>query len=927
MDTRVLSRAEEFLAVAEFLDAASVGPTALVVEGEPGIGKTTVWSAAVDLAVERGFRVLSARAAAAESVLGYAALADILAEVDPAEWAALPAPQQRAVDHVLLRADSAGSATDPRAVAAGFLSVVKGLAKCGPVLLAIDDLQWLDASSMQIIAFAVRRLSGPVGVIGTVRTDPGASIVMSWLHLSEHGQIRRISLGPLSLGSLRELVLERLGRSLSRHTMVRIQEISQGNPFYALELARVMDDRATASEVRLPDTLADLVQARVGNLRPEVQEALLAASCVAAPTVELVARATAADAEHTVGLLEDAADKGIVEINGHRLCFTHPLLARGVYSAASSARRRAMHRSLAEIVEEPELQARHLAKAVAWGDDHTLQCLDRAAEMAQMRGTPAAAAELLDLAVGIGGDTAERRIRLAAHYFDAGDSARARTVLEQTIAALKPGRLRAQALSLLGPVRIFDDSFIEGVAAMDRSLDEAPDDLALRVPTMIALLIALFNTGELAEAWCRAQDAVADAERLGDPLLLSQALSLRVLLDFLHGDGVDESSLQSALEMEKRYSDTAVRAGYQVIVRPRSHHAILLGWTGDLDRAHEEMGSLRQRCIDYGLENELIYITYYQIQVEIWRGNFAEAAVLTEEGMERCVQVGGEVGLGAAFTWRAALAAYAGNEQQVRHDVSASLAALRRCGAGMLEGWPIAVAGFLEVSLGNYQTALATLEPLLSQLKTAPEGTEIYLAEFVPDAVEALVHLGRLDEAEPLVVALEGNGRRLDRPWMLAVGARCRSMLQAAQGDLEGAAVIAQEAMIQHSRVAMPFEAARTQLVLGQVERRRRHREAASTALRQALDAFDRMGVPLWADRARKELARTDVAANAHASKLTVGEQRVAELAASGMTNREVASELFISPKTVEANLVRIYRKLGIHSRAELGSVVNTPKS
>jgi ATP/maltotriose-dependent transcriptional regulator MalT len=919
MATRVLSRAAESLAVSEFLDAASVDPTALVVEGDPGIGKTTVWSAGVDLAIERGFRVLLARAAAAESVLGYTALADVLAEVDPDEWAALPAPQRLAVDRVLLRADAAGTVTDPRAVAAGFLSVVRGLAKCGPVLLAIDDLQWLDASSMQIIAFAARRLSGRVGVFGTVRTDPGAAAVTSWLQLPNHGHIRRIRLGPLSLGSLREMVSERLGRSLPRHTMVRIQEISQGNPFYALELARVMDDQATGSEVPLPHTLAGLVQARLGNLGAEVQDALLAASCVAAPTVELVARATAADAEHTVCLLGDAEDKGIVEIDGHRLCFTHPLLARGVYTAASPARRRAMHRSLAEIVEEPELQARHLAKAVAWGDPHTLQCLDRAAEMAQTRAAPAAAAELLDLAIGLGGDAPERRIRLAGHHFAAGDSARARALLEETIAALEPGRLRAEALSLLGPVRIFGDSFLEGLAALERSLEDAPDDLALRVPTLVTSLLPLFNTGQLAAAARRAEDAVNDAARLGEPLLLSQALSLRVFLGFLRGDGLDEPRLRSALDMEERYTDTAIRSGFQMIVRPRSHHAILLGWTGQLERAHEEMVSLRRSCIEHGLEHELVYVTYYMVQVEIWRGNFAEAAQLTEQGMESALQLGSEVSIGAALTWRAALAAFAGNEQQVRRDVIAALAAMQKCGARMLEGWPIAIAGFLEVSLGNHQAALATLEPLLSNLDM--EATEIYLAEFVPDAVEAMVHLGRLDEAEPLIEALEHNGTRLDRAWMLAVGNRCRSLLLAARGDGDAALVTAERAMVEHERLPMPFERARTQLLLGQLQRRQRRRESATTTLREALGAFERMGIRLWADRARAELARTDVGQR-RAGELTESEKRVAELAASGMTNHDVAAALFISPKTVEANLARIYRKLGIHSRAELGRLM-----
>jgi ATP/maltotriose-dependent transcriptional regulator MalT len=926
MVTAVLGRPSESQAITDFLASATTEPSGVVIEGEPGIGKTTVWLAGVDSAHEEGFQVLSARPTGAESVLAYAALADMVSEVDEDAWAGLPKPQQLALDRVLLRAGVEGVATDPRAVAAGFVSLVARLERSSPVLLAIDDVQWLDSSSLQVVAFAARRLSRRVGVLATVRTEGGVSPAASWLGLPGRVDVRRIRLAPLTLGALHAVLCERLNRSVSRAALVRIYEVSQGNPFYALELARAMDEGKSSTDVWLPGSLAELVRTRIGSLGGEVQRALLAVSCLSAPTVELVARAIGQDAERVVDVLVDAENNGIVAIDGHMINFTHPLLARGVYSEATAAERREMHRNLAELVEEPELQARHLAMAVAWGDSHTLECLDKAAESAAMRGAPSAAAELLDLAVGLGGDTAERRIRLASYHFAAGDSVRARALLDETIASLPAGRLRAEALRLLGPVRIFDDSFLEGVAAMELSLVEAPDDLAARVPTLVTLLVPLFNTGQLAEAAERAHGAVADAERLGEPLLLSQALSLRVFLGFLRGHGVDESSLRSALEMEDRYIGTAIRSGFQMILRPRSHHAILLGWTGQLDGAHKEFVSLRQTCIDHGLENELIYIIYYNVQVEIWRGNFTEATLLVEQGVERALQLGGEVSVGAAMTWRAALAAYAGDEERVRCDVSDAVAAMRRCGAHMLEGWPIAILGFLELSLGSYKAALATLEPLLSDLDMAPEGTEIYLAECLPDAIEAMVHLGRLEEAEPLVDRLERNGRRLDRAWMLAVAGRCRSMIHGARGDLEAASLCGQEAMRQHARIPMPFERARTQLVLGQLERRRRHREAAITQLRSALETFEQLGAPLWAQRARAELERTDVL-NTHADKLTVSEQRVAELAAAGMTNRDVASTLFISPKTVEANLVRIYRKLGIHSRAELGRVMGKPDS
>jgi DNA-binding CsgD family transcriptional regulator len=184
--------------------------------------------------------------------------------------------------------------------------------------------------------------------------------------------------------------------------------------------------------------------------------------------------------------------------------------------------------------------------------------------------------------------------------------------------------------------------------------------------------------------------------------------------------------------------------------------------------------------------------------------------------------------------------------------------------------------------------------------------------------------LGRLAEAEPLVEALERNGRKLDRPWMLAVGARGRAMLLAAMGNLDAADAAAQRAMAEHDRLAMPFERARTLLLLGQLQRRRRRKESASANLQEAFDVLDRLHIPLWADLARAELVRANVGPR-RSGQLTASEQRVAELAASGMKNRDVAAALFISPKTVEANLARIYRKLGIKSRAELGRHMRSP--
>jgi ATP/maltotriose-dependent transcriptional regulator MalT len=474
------------------------------------------------------------------------------------------------------------------------------------------------------------------------------------------------------------------------------------------------------------------------------------------------------------------------------------------------------------------------------------------------------------------------------------------------------GPLRAGALYLLGVVRMFDDSFVEAAELLERALDEAEDNLALRVQTSVTLSFAQFNTGQLGAAIESVDGAVTDAERLGLPDLFSQALSMRAMLHFLRGDGFDVPALVQALELEDL--DVPVPSAF----RPSVQNAVLLACTGQLDQAHDEMSAMRRHYLERGDESGLIFIDFHAVLLEIWRGDFGEAALVTENLMERARQLGGDLSMCVSLTARAALAAYAGRVDQARSDAIEALAAGQRISSHVLSEWPVAVLGFIDVSLGNYEAALTTLQPQVSRLDAAPDSTEIIAASFVPDAVEAMVSMGQLAEVERLIERFERNGRRLDRPWMLAIGGRCRSMLLATGADIDGAVQAAEQAMVQHDRVPMPFERARTQLLLGQLQRRQRRQDAASATLTDALDTFERLDTAVWAERARAQLARTNIGPRA-GTELTPSELRVAELAATGMTNRDMASALFISPKTVEANLSRVYRKLGIRSRAELG--------
>jgi DNA-binding CsgD family transcriptional regulator len=905
-------------AVSDFLDTAAIEPAALVVAGEAGIGKTTLWLDAVAQASDRGFRMLSARASAAESVLAYAGLGDLLAGVEDDVWARLPAPQRVAVDRVLLRGTADGGATDQHAVAAAFVSIVGALAQRTPVLLAIDDLHWLDPSSVAVVAFAARRLTGPVGVLGTVRTGPDGGDSGAWLELARPDAVRRVAVPALSVGALHNVLAERLGYSLSRPTMVRIHAVSGGNPFYALELARAIGSRTAADvapDVILPGSLADVVRVRIGSLDSGVREALLAVACLADPTVDLVARAIGSDPVVVVALLEAAESAGIVEFEGLRLRFTHPLLGRGVYTEASPAQRRAMHRRLAGVVDHPELAARHLALGATGADPDTVKALDAAAALARIRGAPAAAVELLTLAIGLGGDTAGRQIRLAGHLFAAGDSAGARVRLERALEEVGPGRLRVQAWSLLAAVRMFDDNFGEAATLLQRALAEADEDGGMRAYLFLVLSFAQGSAGDLSAAVRTAADAVTAATALGYPPLLAQALGMQVSVGLMHGHGLDEASLQRALELEDPHTDVPLA------FRPSFVRALAMARIGRPE-GHAELASLRRDALEHGHERDVMFLVFPTVLLEIWRGDYGEAAVIAEDAAERALQLGGDFPLFVARMACAAVAAHTGQIDDARRDAGEALAVSDRLGSSMMAMQPIATIGFLELSVGDYPAAVAALEPLLAAL----DSTEISVAPFLPDAIEALIGVGRLTDAEPLIERLQRNGARLDRPWMLATGARCRAMLLAARGEVEVALGVAQQAMTEHDRLPMPFERARTELLVGQLHRRHRQKKPAATALREALVAFEDLGTPLWAQRARTELARIRVKPPS-SGVLTAAEQRVAELAASGMTNRDVAAALFISPKTVEATLGRVYRKLGIRSRAELGRRMSHQKT
>ena len=894
--------------VSSFLASAARGPAALLIEGEVGIGKTTAWVAACEEARLAGFRVLSARASKDESRFAFGIASELIADVEPEVVNSLPEVQRVAAERNLLHVPDERALGDRRAVVAAFTAIVRKLSDASPVLVAVDDAQWLDADSRDLLAFAARRLRGRVGLLLTeVGAADGAA---TWLTLERPDALLRMRVRPMNPGRLQRVVTDRMGRSFSRPTMSRIVEVSGGNPFYALELARALNDTTSTSTAALPPALAEIIRVKIGRFDDEVKLALLAGACVGEPTVDVMAAITSTTVDHLVELLEEPEKDGVIAIEGNRVRFTHPIVAYGVYCEALPRHRRHMHRALADLESTPEQRARHMALAEVTADPDTLLGLDDAANAVGVGGDPLAAAELMELAFDLGGDTPARRLEAARHLLRAGELDRAKAHADVAAAVLPAGEQRAVARMLVAGTLLHRGDFSAAAKALQVAMTEVPTVSGPQVRAHLYSAIAQSSLGNGDAAHRHSMQALTWAERLDDPHLLSEALTVHVALQCRRGHGLDQSTLDRAMRLEDPAAD--VPASFSA----RAVGALVLGWTGRLAEAAPAIAATIARSVSRGTESDLLWLECHAAMVDVWLGRYADAARTAEDMTLRAEQIGGSHVRILAAVPAALAAAYAGREQDARKEVEEALTDSSIPDGRWTTTWPSMVLGFLEVSLGNYAEALNALQPLLSRWRQAVD-TDIATYFFIPDAVEAMIAVNTFEAADELVTALESRGALLHHPWMSAVGARCRGMVLAAAGDVAGAQRAGVLAMAEHERLAAPFERARTQLFLGQLQRRMRRRQDARTTLEQALATFADVGAPLWAEKAAGELARLGQLKD-HDAGLTPRERRVAELVATGVTNKEVAAALNISPKTVECNLGRVYRKLGIRNRVEL---------
>jgi DNA-binding CsgD family transcriptional regulator len=909
---RVLGRARELETAGEFLDQLERGPAALLLEGEPGIGKTTLWHEAAALAEARTFRVLASRPAEADGSLSFAGLGDLLGGVDLELFAGLPTPQRRGLDAALLREGGEASAPDRRAVFAGALSILKEIASETPLLVAVDDLQWLDPPSARALEFAARRLGDMrIGLLVSSRLpDEGRRVDDLLSALGESGT-KRIQIGPLTLAATHRLLRERLDCGFARPTLLRIQQAAGGNPFFALEIARALGPRTELRpEVPLPvpSDVRTLVRRRIERLSRTTRGALLRVAALSRPTAAVLGPS-----------LGPALRSGlIVEVPDGRLAFTHPLYASAVYEAASPPERRHIHRELALRLEDLEERARHIGLATVDADEEVANELDRAAERARSRGAPEIAGELQERALELtpGRDTiaANSRALVAAEdWFHAGAPARARSLLEETLAGVDDHALLARALRLLAQVRLHEGSIPEAIELLGSAAEEAGDDPELRTPVERDLVFALVSASfDFEAAQPHAEALISYAGRLADDALLAEALAAATMLEFLLGGGVDEERLARALALED--PEHRVPAEF----RPTLIAGFLAFYTGRFEPARLLLYSLRAELRAQGADADLPMLSGTLSWLESWAGAFAAARSFADEAIEAATLAESETMLALSLANAALVEAHAGRADACRDLADAAEQAARRTGYGIATIWSSDALGLLELSLGDAAAAYHALKPWVEFVEQHGLSEPIR-AFFLSDGIEALIGLGELERAERLTEMLATRGGELDRSFALATSARCSALLSVARGDLDTALREVERALSEHERLSMPLELGRTLLVKGQIERRAKRKTAAKESLEQALALSEEIDARLWAERARAELARVSLR-HAAPDELTETERRVAELAATGLKNRQVAAELFLSPKTVEANLARVYRKLDIHSRAELGA-------
>jgi len=910
----IVGREVELASVHAFLTDARRRLSALHLHGEAGIGKSTVWQAALAEAARIGCRVVSTRPTEAEAQLPFAGLNDLfgtlLDEVQPE----LPVPQRLALDIALLRAAPGPQPPDPLAISLAVLGLVRTSAADCPLVVAIDDAPWLDASSAAVLEFVLRRLdSEPVGVLVAERTADDGLVSAPLVSAVSADRLRSERVAPLSMEAIQQLLLSILGLDLAPSSVSRVHRTTGGNPFYAIEIGRALQRRgisAVGGEMPLPESLATLVRDRLEALPEEATHVIAHAAALSQPTTEVLVAALG-EAVAMVGL-DQAISAAVVTVDAAGLVrFSHPLLAAQAYSRMGPSDRQAVHLRLASAVIEPEERARHLALGTDQPDERVAEQLERAAEHAGARGALAAAADLAGHAVALTPAEHPSRVRrrtLTGRYrMLAGDTESAQAELEAALSETPAGIPRATVLLRLGEVRMMEGDWRAAGDLFTSALGEASDDVRLIIQIKFRLVSYSHVTGRDWDAGAQhVADAMRLAEELGDPEIVAGIIGPHAWWQYMTGRG-------RSADLERRIADLEPWTGHlRSVDHPLKDLSDIWQHEGAWDRAIDANRRLLERAEQRGDYSSIGILLTDSTYPDLFRGRITDVHGRLDRAERLARAIGQRSALMKALWHRAAAHARAGEADEAWEMVR-SVAKL-------------AVETGLFAHVGKLLEELALLEMSRKDPSAAHQvlrgGAPWEAAEVVsPVDAEALVGMGRLDEARGVLDEYERDPSPtlwpLGSAWPHANVSRARALLAAAEGNLEDATRMAAEAVDTYRRLGSRFHEGRALLVSGEVHRRARRRARAREAFSTAAALFTGLGVELWAAQAREQLERLGSARHDRAG-LTPTQTEVADLAVEGLTNREIADRLFMSIHTVEAHLSAVYRTLGIGSRRDL---------
>ena len=906
---RPIGRDKEQAVIEEFLAAARSGVAVLAIVGEPGIGKSTLCRHAVAVAVTTGFSVLTLHPSEAEQKFSFSVLTDLLGQFPDEALHRLDGPQRDALLVAALRKPVTGTPTDLRAIGTGLTNLLASAVRAGPVLLVVDDEQWVDLPSHAALMYAIRRLaSGAFGLLIARRTTGDGS---SGMPSAASGPLwqSRIDLKGVSAAALFHIVREEVGESLSRPRLMAVTEASGGNPYFAVQLAGVDNLGRDPDVLSIPPSLESLVAGRLSALSAQGREAAAAVAATRGPTPALLA---------LLGLqhgLDNAASLDVLRVGGGRITFAHPLLASAALGGIPAGALRELHGKLATAVQDDEGRARHRALASLGADDDVAESLDRASRTAELRGAATAALELSRLALDrtptdrIGSRWA-RRIRLAELLHVCGETAEAGAVLVDLPSCPMFG-LRARGWLMRTEIAYQTEAAEAAVdCARAALLDaEAATEPELIVRALLSLAALGTDGAERLEYVARATGYVRDGA-VNDLKLKAWALCEDVSARFHLGQGLDESTLDQALELER--ADRVWGSNDQVAcTRP-----VLLKWADRTDKAFSALNELRERAEADGNESIVTYVDGHLSGLLLRSGNFREAESVAAEHYRRA-SAAQQVSQQMQALFNASMVSlYAGRLPDAVRDARVLAAWGRQTG----DDWAIRSSSALlgTAALWCGDAGESCRQFLIWARSCADAGiVDPGISRFHGEQIQALVAIGDLVGALELTDRLDASARQANRHSAIAVAERSRALLASAdQRPRDGLPHLARS-LEQDGLAPVPFERARTLLLAGRVHRRLKSRKIAQRAFEQSAAIFSEIRSTNWLNEAQGELERLT---DRQRGPLTPAERAVAELAGAGLTNRQVAERMFVSPKTVEAQLARVYVKLGISSRAQLGA-------